>query len=93
MNRKELRIYNLFRKYGFSEEESAWAVDQNLDPKGEKGWQIKKQLRNRLNRVKVVMRHYRVSREEAIRMLEKARRRASEQSGEDPDNIFLSETP
>lgn len=84
------RIYNIFRRYGFSHDEATWAARNNLDPKGPKAHQIKRLLRNRRARVELVMREFGWDREYAISKLEAIRiREAIRQGADDIDNIFI----
>jgi len=89
-------IYNIFRRSGFREDEAEWAADNNLDPRGARANEVRKILKNRTDRIRVVMKYTKEpkpSREEVVEFLAEQRRRiAREQGAVDPDNIFIGET-
>jgi len=89
------RIYNQFIEYGFSDAESMWAADNNLDPRGPKRYQIGRLLRNRLYLVKTLLEHETAwTWDKAVDYIDKGRRRqAIEQGYEDDMNLFVGETP
>lgn len=87
------RIRNLFLRYGFSPSEAIWAADNNLNPLGEKKWQIRKLLRNRSTKVRVIMKVAKVDRKIAIGWCEEESKRNALDKGEDETNLFQGASP
>lgn len=87
------RIRNLFLRYGFSPEEAIWAANNNLDPLGEKKWQIRKLLRNRGTKVRVLIKVGRIDRKTAIQWCEEESKRFAREKGEEESNLFQGASP
>jgi len=88
------QIYDIFIKAGFSEEESDWAADHNLSIRGPKRLEVGRLLKNRRNKVEVVLT---VKKKwgwaEAVGYLADARlRTARNQGAEDEMNVFIGDT-
>ena len=87
------RIRNIFLRYGFSPDEAVWAADNDLDPLGPRGDQIKKLLRNRSTKVRMLIRVGRIDRHTAVQWCEEESRRNAREKGEDETNLFQGASP
>ena len=88
-----VRIKTTFSGYGFSEAESEWAANNDLDPKGDKADQVIRLLKNRSKKVAVLMRYTGLRRKEVINSCDEMRREnAAKKGAEDIMNLFVGET-
>lgn len=93
------QIYNIFIRYGFTPREAEWAANNDLDPLRSPSLQRRKQiialLKRRLATVTTYLKlfNYTVSKADIARDLEEKRRDKADKYGEDPDTIFIGETP
>ena len=87
------RIRNLFLRAGFSPDEAIWAADNNLDPLGPHGGQVRKLLRNRQTKVKVLMKVGRIDRKTAIQWCEEESKKFAREKGEEESNLFQGASP
>ena len=88
-----IRIRRVFLRYGFSMDEATWAADNNLDPLGEKGSQIKQLLRNRRTKLRTLMKISGFDRKTVIESLDQMRRENAERKGYDAMDLFQGESP
>ena len=88
-----MRIRDLFLRYGFSTDEAHWAAENNLDPMGPKGAQIKKLLRNRKTKVRTLMKISGYTKQKVIDSLDDMRREKCLKDGFDEMDLFQGESP
>lgn len=93
------QIYSIFIRHGFTPREAEWAADNDLDPlrapERKRRKQIVALLKRRLAIVDTYLKlfKYKVSKAAVALDLEEKRRYSAEKYGEDPDTIFIGETP
>lgn len=88
-----LTIKNIFIANGFSEEEAEWAANNDLDPEGIKGIEIRSLLIRRRRDVAIIIRNTNWSHEETVEFLDQARRTNAISKGYDDEmNLFAGTT-